>query len=46
MRAHLMTFMMALDRSFYFHLIRGHGADYALVVQALADQWMSLITRF
>ncbi|WP_164737383.1 TetR/AcrR family transcriptional regulator [Georgenia sp. SYP-B2076] len=44
-RAHLMSLMMSVDRSFYFMLIRGHDEDYADVVHVLADQWVALLRR-
>lgn len=45
LEAHLMTFMMALDRSFYFLLLRAHDENYHTVLGVLADQWLALLAR-
>jgi hypothetical protein len=44
-RAHLMSLMMSVDRSFYFLVIRGHDENYADVLHVLADQWLALLRR-
>ncbi len=44
-RAHLMSLMMSVDRSFYFLIIRGHDENYADVLHVLADQWLALLRR-
>ena len=45
-RAHLMSLMMSVDRSFYFLIIRGHDDNYADVLHVLADQWLTLLRRW
>ena len=45
-RAHLMSLMMSVDRSFYFLLIRGHDDNYGDVVHVLAEQWLALLRKF
>lgn len=43
-RTQVMTLMMAIDRSFYFHILRGHDENYHLVLDVLAKQWLALLT--
>lgn len=44
-KTRVMTFMMAIDRSFYFHVLRGHDEHYGLVLDVLAEQWLALVRR-
>lgn len=41
-QTHLVTFMMSLDRNFYFLYVRGHQDRHELVLDALARQLLTL----
>ena len=42
LQTHLVTFMMSMDRNFYFLYVRGHQDRHELVLDALARQLLSL----
>ncbi|MCQ1951900.1 TetR family transcriptional regulator [Arthrobacter sp. zg-Y238] len=42
LQTHLVTFMMSLDRNFYFLYVRGHQERHEMVLDALTRQLMSL----
>ncbi|RCW39667.1 TetR family transcriptional regulator [Halopolyspora algeriensis] len=41
--AHVLITMMALDRTYYFLLLRGHDEFYGEVQRALAENWLALL---
>lgn len=45
-KAHVMSLMMSMDRSFYFLIIRGFDDNYHDVVTVLAEQWHALLRKF